>query len=54
MVAEINTRTIDVNLPATVANEFERRADSMQLFTSEYCCLILADWLASGKRMPTV
>jgi hypothetical protein len=53
MTAETDTRIIDVTLPSTIADEFERRADSMQLLAEEYCEIIVKNWLVSGNSFTT-
>ncbi|MDF7800636.1 hypothetical protein P4B35_00325 [Pontiellaceae bacterium B12227] len=34
-----------------MADELEKRADSMHLSTSKYCKVILTEWLSSGKKL---
>jgi hypothetical protein len=34
-----------------MADELERRAASMHLSVSEYCKLILIDWIKNGKKL---
>ena len=46
-----NTKTIGINMSVKMAAELEKRADSMHLSTSKYCQVILAEWLASGKKL---
>ena len=46
-----NTKTIGINMSEEIANELERRANSMHLSTSKYCKVILTDWLNSGKKL---
>jgi hypothetical protein len=46
-----NTKTIGINMTKEVADELEKRANSMHLSTSKYCKVILTDWLNSGKKL---
>ena len=46
-----NTKTIGINMSREVADELEKRANSMHLSTSKYCKVILTDWLNSGKKL---
>ncbi|MBN2684175.1 MAG: hypothetical protein JXR40_02745 [Pontiellaceae bacterium] len=46
-----NTKTIGINMSNTMADELEKRAQSMHLSTSKYCKVILAEWIASGKTL---
>ena len=34
-----------------VADELEKRANSMHLSTSKYCKVIMTEWLNSGKKL---
>jgi hypothetical protein len=45
------TRTLGINMPAKMAEELEKRADSMSISKSNYCKIILREWLASGKKL---
>lgn len=45
------TKTIGINMKLEVANEIERRAESMQISTGAYCKIILGRWLDSGKKV---
>ena len=45
------TKTIGINMDAKLADELEKRAESMYISTSKYCKLILAQWIDSGKRL---
>ena len=46
-----NTKTIGINMTKEVADELEKRANSMHLSTSKYCKVILTEWLNSGKKL---
>ncbi len=46
-----NTKTIGINMNLKMADELEKRAESMHLSTSKYCKVILTNWLASGKKL---
>lgn len=50
-VVEKNTKTIGINMSNTMADELERRAESMHLSTSKYCKVILSQWISSGKTL---
>lgn len=49
MSASNGTQTIQVSMQQEMADEFERRADSIHLLTDEYCSLVLTTWLASDN-----
>jgi len=51
MEANKNTKSINISMPPEMIAEFEKRADTMHLFTSEYCNVVLADWLSSNKKL---
>jgi hypothetical protein len=46
-----NTKTIGINMKQDMADELEKRANSMHLSTSKYCKLILTDWIKSKKKL---
>lgn len=46
-----NTKTIGINMSDKMADELEKRANSMHLSTSKYCKVILSQWLTSGKKL---
>ncbi len=46
-----DTKTIGINMNMKMADELEKRANSMHLSTSKYCKVILSDWLKSGKKL---
>ncbi|VGO20014.1 hypothetical protein [Pontiella sulfatireligans] len=46
-----NTKTIGINMQKDMADELEKRANSMHLSTSKYCKVILTEWLSSGKKL---
>ncbi len=45
------TKTIGINMNKKMANELERRANSMHISKSKYCKIILQQWLDSGKKL---
>ena len=45
------TKTIGINMCSKVAEELERRADSMHISKSKYCKIVLGEWMKSGKRL---
>ncbi len=51
MVVGKGTKTIGLNMSKEMADEIEKRAESMQIGTSKYCKIILMDWLSSGKKL---
>lgn len=46
-----NTKTIGINMKASMATDLEKRAASMQLSTGAYCKIILKQWIDSGKKL---
>jgi len=46
-----NSKTIGVNMPLEIATEIERRAESMHISKSNYCKIILREWMKSGKKL---
>ena len=46
-----NTKTIGINMQKDMADELEKRAESMHLSTSKYCKVILTEWLRSGNKL---
>jgi len=46
-----NTKTIGINMSEKMADELEKRAESMHLSTSKYAKIILQQWLESGKKL---
>ena len=46
-----DTKTIGINMKMDMADELEKRANSMHLSTSKYCKVILTQWLESGERL---
>ena len=46
-----NTKTIGINMNKKMADELEKRANSMHLSVSKYCKVILSEWLKSGKKL---
>ena len=45
------TKTIGINMSDKMANELEKRADSMHISKSNYCKIVLQQWIASGKKL---
>ena len=45
------TQTIGINMSKTMANELEKRADSMHISKSKYCKIILQQWIDSKKKL---
>lgn len=50
-IIEKNTKTIGINMSSKMADELEKRAQSMHLSTSKYCKVILSEWISSGKTL---
>lgn len=46
-----DSKTIGINMSKKMADELEKRADSMHLSVSKYCKLILMNWVESGKKL---
>ncbi len=46
-----DTKTIGINMSTKMANELEKRANSMHISKSKYCKIILQQWLDSGKKL---
>ncbi len=45
------TKTIGVNMNKKMADDLERRADSMHISKSKYCKLVFQLWIDSGKKL---
>ncbi len=45
------TKTIGINMQQAMADELERRADSMCISKSKYCKIILQQWIDSGEKL---
>jgi hypothetical protein len=45
------TKTIGINMGEKMADELEKRADSMHISKSAYCKIVLGEWLKSGKTL---
>ncbi|MBC8206629.1 MAG: hypothetical protein ISR85_00510 [Kiritimatiellales bacterium] len=45
------TKTIGINMSKKMADELERRALSMHISKSNYCKVILQQWLDSGAKL---
>jgi hypothetical protein len=45
------TKTIGINMCNKMAEELEKRADSMHISKSKYCKIVLGEWMKSGKKL---
>jgi len=45
------SKTIGINMPAKMAADIEKRAESMSISTSNYCKIVLQQWIDSGKKL---
>ncbi len=45
------SQTIGINMPKKMADELEKRAESMLISKSKYCKIVLGEWLKSGKKL---
>lgn len=45
------TRTLGINMPKKMEAEITRRAESMNISKSNYCRIILLQWLSSGNKL---
>lgn len=45
------TKTIGINMPSKMANDLEKRAASMHISKSNYCKIILQQWIDSGNKL---
>ena len=45
------TKTIGINMSDKMAAELEKRAASMSISKSNYCKIVLQQWIASGKKL---
>jgi hypothetical protein len=45
------TKTIGLNMSTKMADDLEKRADSMHISTSKYCKIVLQQWIDSGKKL---
>ena len=45
------TKTIGINMSAKMAAELEKRAASMHISKSNYCKIILRQWLDSKQKL---
>ena len=45
------TKTIGINMCNKMADELERRADSMHISKSKYCKIVLQQWIDSKKKL---
>lgn len=45
------TKTIGINMSKKMAEDLEKRADSMHISKSKYCKIILQQWIDSGKKL---
>jgi hypothetical protein len=44
-------KTIGINMCKKMADDLERRADSMHISKSKYCKIVLGEWMKSGKKL---
>ncbi len=45
------TKTIGINMSKKMADDLEKRSSSMHISKSNYCKIILQQWLDSGKNL---
>ena len=45
------SKTIGINMPNTMAEDLELRAASMGLSASNYCKIVLRNWMKGGKKL---
>ncbi len=45
------TKTIGINMPTKMADELERRSNSMHISKSKYCKIIFQKWIDSGEKL---
>lgn len=45
------TKTIGINMHKEMADQLEKRAESMHLPTGKYCKLILKQWMKSDQKL---
>ncbi len=45
------TKTIGINMDKKMADDLEKRAASMHISKSNYCKIILRQWVESGKKL---
>jgi len=45
------TKTIGINMKRKMADELEQRAVRMNISKSQYCKLVLGQWIDSGKKL---
>ncbi len=48
---EKGTQTLGINMPKKMAEELEKRADSMHISKSNYCKIVLQQWIDSKKKL---
>ena len=46
-----DTKTIGINMSQKMADELEKRADSMHISKSKYCKIVLQQWIDSKKKL---
>jgi hypothetical protein len=44
-------QTIGINMEDKMADDLEKRANSMHISKSKYCKIVLGEWLKSGKKL---
>lgn len=45
------TKTIGINMSDKMANDIEKRAESMHISTSKYCKIVLQQWIDSKQKL---
>lgn len=45
------TKTIGINMPKAMADDLEKRANSMHISKSKYCKIVLQQWIDSKKKL---
>jgi hypothetical protein len=45
------TKTIGINMNEKMADDLEKRSESMHISKSKYCKIILQQWIESGKKL---
>ena len=45
------TKTIGINMSKKMADDLEKRAKSMHISTSNYCKILLKQWMESGQKL---
>jgi hypothetical protein len=45
------TKTIGINMDKKMADELEKRSNSMHISKSKYCKIVLQQWIDSKKKL---